>query len=636
VLHVAPGAGRGGDGTPARPLASLAAARDAIRAMKTSAGGKLPAGGVRVMIRGGVYPAAQTLALTAEDSGTADAPIVYRAAAGQTPVLDGGIRISAWRPVSDAARRATLDPAVRGRVVEASLKALGVAALGDPTALRRRPELYCRGRPQTLARWPNEGFVKTGRVLDKKGKLQYVGDHPGKWLDEPDVRLHGYWSRDWFDEYQKVATIDAAGRSLTIAPPYSHYGYRANRRYYAVNVFRELDRPGEWYLDRRNATIYWLPGEGVDLAKAPTTLSVLAKPFVRMDGARHVLLLGLTFQDARGDGIHIRGGGDCLVGGCTLRRLGGDAVVVSGGRHHGIFGCTMHTLGCGGMRVLGGEIKTLTPGRHVVENCTVYDISRYKRTYTPAVLLARGGCGNRVAHCLFERMASSAMRVEGNDHLIELNAIRHAVRESDDQGGLDMWGNPLYRGVIVRWNRWSDIRGGTHCGAAGVRLDDMISSVAVYGNIFERCGERLFGGVQIHGGKGNLVDNNIFLDCPAAVSFSRWGRDRWLSRTRRFWQQARDPLHLARYPDLARIKDDPDVSFITRNVFAGCKKILIRDGGIQRTVLNATMSKPLNAEAVLKQAALARSPHLRRILFEPIPVDRIGPYPHAWRAAESK
>lgn len=41
---------------------------------------------------------------------------------------------------------------------------------------------------------------------------------------------------------------------------------------------------------------------------------------------------------------------------------------------------------------------------------------------------------------------------------------------------------------MVQYNHWSDIAGGTHNGAAGVRLDDMISGVHIYGNIFERCG----------------------------------------------------------------------------------------------------------------------------------------------------
>ena len=88
------------------------------------------------------------------------------------------------------------------------------------------------------------------------------------------------------------------------------------------------------------------------------------------------------------------------------------------------------------------------------------------------------------------------MRIEGNDHIIKLNVIRNVVQESDDQGGLDMWGNPLYRGVVIRWNRWSDIRGGTHNGAAGIRLDDMISGVTVHGNIFEGCGSVIFGGAR--------------------------------------------------------------------------------------------------------------------------------------------
>ena len=633
VLHVASGAGVGGDGSAAKPLASLAAARDAIRAMRRSRGGRLPAGGVRVTVRGGVYPATETFAVAAEDSGAADAPIVYQATAGETVILNGGIRIPAWRPISDARLREKLDPAVRGRVVEADLKALAIGDLGDPTALRLRPELYCDGLPQTLARWPNEGFVKTGEILDKKGKFRYVEDRPNKWLDEPDVRLYGYWHWDWFEEYQKVASISPTERSFTLEAPYSHYGYRKNQRYRAENVLRELDRPGEWYLDRRTAKAYWLAPEGVELAKARTTFSVLAKPFVSIENARHVLLLGLTFQDARGDGVHITGGNDCLVAGCTLRRLGGDAIVVTGGRHHGIFGCAMQTLGCGGVKVAGGDLKTLARGRHFVENCTVREISRYKRTYTPAVLLARGGCGNRVAHCLFERMPSSAMRVEGSDQLVELNVIRHVVQESDDQGGLDMWGNPLYRGVVIRWNRWSDIRGGTHCGAAGVRLDDMISGVGVYGNIFERCGARLFGGVQVHGGKENLIDNNVFVACPAGISFSRWGSRRWLASIQRFLEQARDPLQVARYPDLARLKDDPDVSFVTRNVFVGCKKALLRDGGIQRTALNTTIDKPLDADAVLKQAA-SRGSQLGRILFEPIPVEQIGPYRHPWRSPD--
>ncbi|UCD49807.1 MAG: right-handed parallel beta-helix repeat-containing protein, partial [Phycisphaerales bacterium] len=324
----------------------------------------------------------------------------------------------------------------------------------------------------------------------------------------------------------------------------------------------------------------------------------------------------LTFQEGRGNAIEIRGGADCLVESCTIQRFGGDGTIVQGGRHHGILDCTIHTMGCGGTRVAGGSRETLTPGEHFVENCQIRNISRLKRTYTPAVHL--DGCGNRIAHNLFEDMPSSALRIEGNDHLIELNLIRNVVKESDDQGGLDMFGNPLYRGVVIRWNRWSDIRGGTQHGAAGVRLDDMISGVAVYGNIFERCGSVHFGGVQIHGGKENLIDNNVFIDCLAGVSFSRWGESRWLESIERFLPQARTPAYAKRYPELADLKENANVNFISRNLFVRCDDIFIRDGQVQLTALNKVGGQ--------FEAEVAMTKPLPALLFEPIPAEEIGPY----------
>ncbi|HPM79231.1 MAG TPA: right-handed parallel beta-helix repeat-containing protein [Candidatus Anammoximicrobium sp.] len=644
VLHVAPRGDDADGGTEAAPLATLAGARDAIRKLRAGRGGALPAGGVRVVVHGGTYHAADTFALGAEDSGTAAAPIVYQAADGETPILAGGVCIDSWRPVSDAAIKERLAPAVRDRVREADLAALGVRDFGDATDLRRAPELFIDGTPQTLARWPDEGFVATGEILGtdtfkvwgsiqgcRDGKFKYLEDRPSTWVDEPDVRLYGYWFWDWYEEFQKVAAIDAGTRVLTLAKPYSQYGYRKGQRYRALNVLRELDRPGEWYLDRRSGKLYWLPPEGDAWTRAAATVSVWARPFVQWENVEHVVLAGLTIEDGRGDGIHVRGGAHCVIAGCTLRRLGGDALVVQGGRRHTVFGCTMHTLGCGGARVAGGDRKTLEAGGHVVENCTVADIARLKRTYAPAVHL--DGCGNRIAHNRFERIPSSAMRVEGNDHVIELNAIRHVVQESDDQGGLDMFGNPLYRGVVIRWNRWSDITGGTHCGAAGVRLDDMISGVTVHGNVFERCGAVLFGGVQIHGGKENVVDNNLFVDCFAGLSFSRWGEKRWREQVARFLQDAAAAPYAARYPDLARLNDGPDVNWVTRNVFVRCGSVFLRDGGIQRSALNAAIDGPFDAPVLADAQAMARDRRLAAILAAPIPLDEIGPYDHPWRAA---
>ncbi|MHC4325040.1 MAG: right-handed parallel beta-helix repeat-containing protein, partial [Planctomycetota bacterium] len=626
VFYVSPTGNDTGDGSQKKPFRTLERARDAVRSLKRSLSGTLPEGGVKIVINGGDYKWEQTLKLTSVDSGAADKPVVYQVEPGRIAIFRGGVRITDWTTISDAKIRNKLDVHIRDRVLEADLKTTGIEDLGDATALRRCPELFVNGKPQTLSRWPKEGFVKTGEILGKDtfkvwnriegcrdGKFRYVEDPPGQWLDEPDVRLYGYWFWDWYEEFQKVASIDPDTRTLTLSKPYSNYGYRKDQRYYALNIFRELDADGEWYLDRRTAKVYWLAPKEIDVTKAEIVLSVFDQPFITMNDVEHVILRGLTLQEGRGNGIHIIGGSDCLIVNCTIQQLGGDAIIIEGGEHHGIFGCTMHTLGCGGTRVAGGDRQTLTSGRHYVENCRIFDISRLKRTYAPAVHL--DGCGNRIAHNIFENIPSSALRIEGNDHFIELNTIRNVVMESDDQGGLDMFGNPLYRGVVIRWNRWSDIGRGTEHGAAGVRLDDMISGVTVYGNIFERCGAVHFGGVQIHGGKENLVEGNIFIDCLAGISFSRWNEKRWLESIERFIPQASKPPYSIRYPELADLKSNANVNFICRNIFTRCDSIFLRDGHIQKISLNAVTDRPSDKEALI-----------RPLLFEPIPIDEIGPY----------
>jgi len=198
------------------PLATLVGARTRIREIKASDG--LLEGGIRVELAPGVYRLAEPFTLEAEDSGPPDTPIVYAASSKGGAILSGGVAVDAFVPVTDAALLDRLDAAARPNVVQADLKALGITDFGSPAG--GGLELYFRGKPMTLARWPNEGFatiqdvvVEDGHQIhgikgSKTGLFTYEGDRPARWVGEKDGWLHGYWFWDWSDERQKIAEIN--------------------------------------------------------------------------------------------------------------------------------------------------------------------------------------------------------------------------------------------------------------------------------------------------------------------------------------------------------------------------------------------------------------------------------------------
>lgn len=661
ILHVSTLGTDAGVGTADRPFRTLEQARDAIRSLKQR--GEVPRAGVEVSIQPGTYPVRQSFRLTDADSGTAAGPIVYGAAGAEAPRFTGGVRLPRFTRVEDAAVLARLPESARGRVWSADLVESGVTnvipfqqgGFASGRGFRTHPsiELFVDGEPMVLARWPNDGFVKTVDVpgpltlpaWDRRpgtpeGRFRYEGDRPARWVNEPEAWLYGYWFWDWADSYEKIERIDLETREITFAKPWHTYGYRKGQRYHAINLLSELDMAGEWYLDRGLGRVFLWPRG--DLSAAVVELSVSPFPLLEVEGASHLRFRGLLWECGAADGIRVTGGEDCRLEACTVRKMAGTGVEIRGGRRHELRSCDIHTLGRGGIALNGGDRKTLTPGEHRVENCHIHHPSRIDHTYTPGVWL--DGVGHILRHNLIHHVASSAMQVEGNDHLVELNEVHRVVLESDDQGAVDMFGNPTYRGNVYRYNYWHhlgswDGSGDTsHGQRAGIRLDDAICGVHVYGNVFQRCstGRTHFGGVQIHGGKENLVEGNLFVDTAAAVSFTPWGDARWRAFVAKSLEApAVDrELYLQRYPALARLSEGHDVNAIRSNVTLRCGTLLLRSPAGTEAADNR--EHPTGTE-------FAEGPDGRlvwsaaeavKLGVESIPFDAIGLVEDAWRVRE--
>ena len=647
-------------GTAARPFATLVQAREAVRRLK--AGGL--AGAVAVTVKPGVYPLTETFALGSLDSGSPSAPVVYRALRKGSAVFRGGQSISGFTPVTDAGILARLPAESRGKVLQCDLASLGISDFGAlaPRGFRERTrtipvlELYFNGQPMTLARFPNQGFITDSKIFrtgsDLLSTFEYAGDRPARWTQARDAWLFGYWRHSWADGTVAVGSIDPVTRRLTTAEPYmdaqgldvpAYPGIEVKHgiRYFAFNLLEEIDVPGEWYLDRESGMLYFYPPS--DPAGAVIELSMLDVPMVMMDRVSHVRLEGLTFDLARHDGVIIRGGDHCLLAGCTISRLAGGGAHIDGGAGHGVQGCDIFLMGRNGIGVSGGDRPTLTPAGHVVENCHIHDFSRIDRTYTPAIWV--DGVGIRIAHNLIHDTPCHALRVGGNDHVIEFNEFHSVVRESDDQGAVDMFGNPTYRGVIFRYNSFHHIGGDDDKPRAGIRLDDAISGMLIYGNVFHRASQGHFGAVQVNSGRENIIENNIIADCKQA--FSGGWTPGW-SENNTFWKlfaRNEEPawtsyimndLYLARYPLLRDLREKPPVNFLWRNVLwnSGSSYMMSPAHTDTLEIMIFNGENPGFANPAAGDFRLMPDSDLvGKCGFRPIPVEEIGLYEDEFRAA---
>lgn len=568
------------------PFATLERAREALRTAP-------PDQPRTVILRGGVYRLAQTLELGPEDSGTAQAPVVWRAAPGEEVRLIGGLVLTDFQPVTDPAVVERLDPSARGNILQANLKDYGLTDFGAAWPVTFRgyagwPELFFDGQPMALARWPNEGMARVAQVVDsgskprwnekpdRPGTFVYEGDRPTRWGAADEVYLNGYWAYKWYNECIRVARIDPEAKTITFAAPHLYgLGGPSGGEYFALNLLEELDSPGEYYLDRKTGILYFWPPE--PWAGQEVGLSLLETPLARLANAAFVIFRDLIFEFSRSVAVVIEGGHDNLIAGCTVRNIALDAVTVSGGSHHGVVACDLYNLGAGSISLNGGDRATLTPGGHYAENNHIHHYGRLFRTHRDAIYLNGVGC--RASHNLIHDAPHHAIDFGGNDHLIEFNEIHHVCLETDDAGAIYTGRNWTVRGTVIRFNYFHDIGGGTAVGNQAIYLDDTACGTTCQGNVIEN----VYRAFLIGGGRDNVVENNLVVGCPIPLHIDNRGLGgEWLEGQEVYLKLRNDLKEVpyqkepwrSRYPTLANILEEepglPKGNVVRRNIFFRC------------------------------------------------------------------
>ncbi|MFG3063845.1 discoidin domain-containing protein [Streptomyces sp. NPDC048231] len=269
-VYVSPDHGRDtGAGSARHPFKTLEHARDFVRGINRDMHRDID-----VELLSGTYRLSDTFTLTSRDSGTNGHRIVYEAAPAADPVISGGTQVTGWAPV-DASHK------------------VYKAHVGD---LDTR-QLYVNGELETRARGQENppGFSKTstGYRITDTGLDTYK--------NQSDMEVVSKWG--WMMMRCPVQSI--SGTAMTIQQPCFHNanlheGQEIQNPTWLENARELMDTPGEWYLDKSEGTLYYMPREGQDLATATVTVPRV-QDLVDLNGTAghpvaNVSFKGITFS----------------------------------------------------------------------------------------------------------------------------------------------------------------------------------------------------------------------------------------------------------------------------------------------------------------------------------------------------
>ncbi|MGI6562684.1 MAG: right-handed parallel beta-helix repeat-containing protein [Clostridia bacterium] len=414
-------------------------------------------------------------------------------------------------------------------------------------------DLYVNEERASLTRYPDEGYLyKIGQEVSDGGflggskwfiaKKEDIKDF--KNLNDCIVSFNHYW----VDEHSPIESYDKETGKLTLKYR-SRYEIYFDIGYYIENVAEQFKNPGEWYLDRPEGMLYYIPRSDDETPDNIEVYAPVTETLIEIKGdyddnlhVSNIRFYGLTFAYTKGDYVSMEGvppgeegfasdsqgvsgaqgvvnlfgAKDCFVEDCTFRNYGLYGITVNEGCSGiRITGCEFYDGGAGGIKINGGHVQSPKNSRTFGNTITDNTITRCGRRHLAACgILAMHTYDNDISHNEISDLFYSGIscgRIWGyypsvnKNNIISYNHIYNIGQGLlSDMGGIYLLGPQP--GTTVSNNLIHDIQSGTYGGWA-LYADEGSMGILFENNICYNTSDNCF---NQHYGTRNTVRNNIF------------------------------------------------------------------------------------------------------------------------------
>ncbi|WP_206667080.1 PDZ domain-containing protein [Seonamhaeicola maritimus] len=461
IVFVSPTAETNGDGTQNSPFSNISAAMQKAKEIKSIN----PEANILVNILPGTYYLSESIKIDASLNG-----LSIKGTDASDVIIKGAIPLNLkWEKFNES---------IYVTSVEAGLEF---------------DQFVVNNNPQILARYPN--YNEGGHYWQGYAEDAISKERLESWKNPEGAFFHALHGGRWGGFHFEITGVNEDGTPKLTGGHQNNRGSRPHKEYRMVeNVFKELDAPGEWFLDKTSSKLYYWPTENVSVENATFEVAVL-KDLIQVTGtieepAKNITISGITLENTartfmedfepllrsdwtiyRGAVLFFEGTENCKIENSEFANLGGNVIMASKyNKGLQVIGNHIHDCGASAISFVGdvsavrspslnyrefvpleemdtiaGPKNELYPRACLVEDNLIYRIGRTEKQ-TAGVQISMA-MDITVSHNSIYDVPRAGINIGDGTwggHILEYNDVFNTVLETSDHGSFNSWGRDRF------------------------------------------------------------------------------------------------------------------------------------------------------------------------------------------------